>query len=110
MINILLYVLLEARKAIAEEIEALQEETLLFVQTSPPEGTFIPAGPRHLTVRGLVTPGATVTIDDQPVIDLRENGYFTQVLFLADNKTSTSIEANYNGKKRLVTRRFELKD
>jgi hypothetical protein len=85
-------VLLETRKAIAGEIEALQNEPLLIVQTSPPEGTFIPAGPRHLTVRGLVTPGATVTINGQPVVDLRSSGYFTQVLFLADYKPLIEVD------------------
>ncbi|MBN1902970.1 DUF4091 domain-containing protein [Candidatus Sumerlaeota bacterium] len=103
-------ILLETRKEIAGEIEALEKEPLLIVQTSPPEETFIPAGPRHLTVRGLVTLGATVTINGQPVGDVRESGYFTQVLFLENNQERIHIEAKLNGKKSLVKRRFPVND
>ena len=59
-------VLLETRRAIAEEIESLQSAPLLVVQTSPPEGTPIPAGPRMVNVRGLVPPGATVKLNGEP--------------------------------------------
>ena len=51
-----------ARAAIADEIEGLEAKPLLYVQTSPPEGTVTPAGPITINVRGLAAPGAKVTI------------------------------------------------
>src|SRR5262249_7245599 len=58
-------VLLQTRRAIAEEIEALDDRPLLVVQTSPAEGSVVPAGPRHITVRGLATPGSRVTVNGE---------------------------------------------
>ena len=61
--------MLETRQAIAREIEALQVEPRLVVQTSPPEGTVVPAGPRAVNVRGLAPPGAKVTINGEAVVE-----------------------------------------
>ena len=102
-------VLLATRRAIAEEIEALQTEPLLIVQTSPPEGTAIPAGPRHVIVRGLAPPGATVSLDGQPIKNVRPSGYFFHYSFLSDGPTIT-VTVEHRGKKRTVTRTFKLVD
>ena len=55
--------MLDTRNTIALEIEQLTTAPLLIVQTSPPEGTYVPAGPRNIGVRGLVPPGAKVTLN-----------------------------------------------
>ncbi|HOW72606.1 MAG TPA: DUF4091 domain-containing protein [Phycisphaerae bacterium] len=103
-------VLLEARKAVAEEIEALGTGPLLVVQTSPPEGTVVPAGPRHIGIRGLVSPGAKVTVDGRPVPTVRPSGYFAMPFFMPDGRPTLTVEVEHHGLKRAVTRTFKLTD
>ena len=103
-------VLFETRQAIAEEIEQLKTGTLLVVQTSPPEGTLVPAGPRHVEIRGLVTPGASVAVNGTPVRSIRPSGYFRHVRFLADDQPSITISAEHEGRTRTTQRTFELGD
>ena len=100
--------MLDTRNAIAEEIEALENEPLLYVQTSPAEGSVFPEGPRNLGIRGIVQPGAKVTINDDPVDDIRPSGYFRRYHFLLDVDPVITITVEYNGKKRTVTRTFNL--
>ncbi len=99
-------VMLETRQAIAEEIEALDTEPLLYVQTSPPEGTSVPAGPRNVGIRGLAAPGAKVWINGDPVNDIRQSGYFRRYHFLLDDEPEIVFEVEHKGKRRTVTRRF----
>ncbi len=103
-------VLLETRRAIAEEIEALQTEPLLIVQTSPPEGTVVPAGPRNIGVRGLVPPGATVTLNGKPVKNVRPSGYFLQAHFMPDRAPTITVTVEHQGNKRTIKRTFRLTD
>ncbi len=100
-------VLSDTRRAIAEEIEALQTGPLLVVQTSPPEGTPIPAGPRMVNVRGLVPPGATVLLNGERVQNVRPSGYFLQCCFLADSPVIT-IAVDHQGAQHTVRRTFPL--
>ena len=100
-------VLMETRRLLAYEIEALAEAPLLVVQTSPPENTFVPAGPRNIGVRGLVAPGAAVTINGKPV-PVRDSGYFCQAWFMPDNQPVITVEVNENGAHRSVSRSFIL--
>jgi len=102
--------LLETRRAIAEEIEALQTEPLLVVQTSPPEGTVIPAGPRVVNVRGLVAPGAKVTVNGRAVKTLRPSGYFLLAHFMGDKQPTITVRVEHNGRARTVRRSFHLTD
>jgi len=101
-------VMLGARNAIAREIEGLRSEPLLIVQTSPPEGTIVPAGPRNIGVRGLVQPGAKVTLNGRPVGNVRPSGYFLQAHFMSDSNPAIRITVEHNGKKRTVERAFKL--
>jgi len=102
--------MLETRRVIAREIEGLSTEPLLIVQTSPPEGTVVPAGPRNIGVRGLVRPGAKVAINGRPVKNVRPSGYFLQAYFMPDNNPTITITVEHNGKKRIVERTFKLVD
>jgi hypothetical protein len=102
--------LLETRRAIAQEIEALQSEPLLVVQTSPPEGTVVPAGPRAVNVRGLTAPGAKVLLNGRPVSHARPSGYFCQAVFLGDNHPQLEVVAEHGGRKRSTVRTFQLAD
>ncbi len=100
-------VLMEARRAIAEEIEALQSAPLLVVQTSPPENTFVPAGPRNIGVRGLVAPGASVTVNGSAVA-VRESGYFCMTHFMPGDKPVIAVTVEESGEQRSAARSFIL--
>ncbi|MBN2315196.1 MAG: DUF4091 domain-containing protein [Sedimentisphaerales bacterium] len=101
-------VMLDTREAIAHEIENLQTDPLLIVQTSPSEGTVVPAGPRNIGVRGLVPPGAKVTLNGKPVENVRPSGYFLTAYFMPDNKPTITITVEHNGKKRSIERTFQV--
>ena len=90
--------------------ESLDDEPLLYVQTSPPEGTVFPSGPRNLGIRGIVHPGSKVIVNGDPVEDIRPSGYFRRYHFLLDDESVITIEVEYNGKKRIVIRTFRLAD
>ena len=102
-------VLLATRRAIAEEIEALAAEPALVVQTSPPEGTVVPAGPRAINVRGLAPAGARVTVNGEPAL-VRPSGYFCRVTFLGDDQPAISVEAEHAGGRLTARRAFTLAD
>jgi hypothetical protein len=102
--------MLDTRELIAREIETLQTEPLLVVQTSPPEGTVVPAGPRNIGIRGLVPPGAKVTINGKPVQNVRPSGYFLQAYFMPDSKPTITITVEHKGKRRSTQRTFKLTD
>jgi len=102
--------LLGTREAIAAEIEALTAGPLLVVQTSPPEGTVIPAGPRCVIVRGLVAPGATVRLNRQPVPNVRPSGYLFAAHFLSDKNPNIRVDVEHAGRQRTVERHFEVAD
>ena len=103
-------VLLDTRQAIAEEIEALGSAPLLLVQTSPPEGTVVPAGPRAVNVRGWFTPGATVMLNGKAVKNLHPSGYFSQAVFLGDNQPQIEVSVEKDGRKRTTVRTFKIAD
>jgi hypothetical protein len=102
-------VLLETRAAMAKEIEALESKPLLVVQTSPPEGTVIPAGPRHVIIRGLVSPGAEVKVNGHTA-QVARSGYFTAYSFLGDNESTITVTATDGTNRQTVSRDFRLKD
>lgn len=97
-------IMLETRREIAEEIEALRTPPLLVVQTSPPEAAIIPAGPRVVNVRGLAPAGATVTLNGKPVRKILPSGYFVQAYFMSDDNPTITVTVEHHGKKRTVRR------
>ncbi len=103
-------VMAAARKAIAEEIVSLDSDPLLVVQTAPPEGTVVPAGPRNIGVRGLVPPGAKVTLNGKALSNVRPSGYFLCPYFMPDERPTITVTVEHNGKRRTATRTFRLTD
>jgi len=101
-------VMLNTRNAIAREIEGLQTEPLLIIQTSPPEGEFVPSGPRNIGVRGLVPPGAKVTLNGKPIQNVRPSGYFLKAHFMSENNPTITITVEHNGTTRTAKRTFKL--
>jgi hypothetical protein len=102
--------LLATRAVVAGEIEALGAAPLLVVQTSPPEGTVVPAGPRHVTVRGVVAPGGRVSVNGKPFPDVQPSGCFGVPCFLEDGQSTITVTVEHEGKTRTVTRSFVLTD
>lgn len=100
--------MLETRHQVADEIEDLDDDLLLYVQTSPPEGTEFPAGPRNCGIRGLVTPGARVIVNGEPVENVRESGYFSLYYFVPDGKPTITVTAELDDMKKTVIRTFKL--
>ena len=103
-------VLLDTRRAVADEIEALDTQPLLLVQTSPPEGTLTPAGPITINIRGLTTPGAKVTINGKALLpqNISPQGSFIDVRLLGPRETELVITAELNGHTRLAKRAFRV--
>lgn len=102
-------VLFDTRRTIAGEIEALTRDPALVVQTSPPEGTVVPAGPRAINVRGLAPPGARVTVNGEPV-NQRPSGYFSRATFLGDRQPEVVVEIAHEGRVTRLRRTFVLAD
>lgn len=102
--------LLDTREAIADEIEALDRTPMLYVQTSPPEGTVTPAGPILINIRGVATPGAKIAINGTPVIpaNISENGCFIGTVFLTGKTPEVIVTAELNGVTRTVKRVFKV--
>jgi hypothetical protein len=105
-------VLLDTRSAIADEIEALESTPLLYVQTTPPDGTPTPAGPVMINVRGAVTPGSKVTINGQPVIpeNITDKGYFKGAVFITKDAPDITVTAEFNGITRTAKRTFVVEE
>ena len=103
-------VMLDARRTIAEEIEALEENPLLLVQTSPADNSTVPNGPRFVLVRGLVNPGATVTLNGEKVENVLPSGYFYAYHFLKEENPVVTVTTEYRGEKRSASRKFVAGD
>jgi hypothetical protein len=94
--------ILSVRRAVADEIMALDKSPLLLVQTEPPDGSVVAEGPIAIEVHGLTEPGATVRINDQAV-KVSADGTF---IFRAGS--NIRIEVEHNGKKKTVVRNFAV--
>jgi len=101
-------VLLDARRAVAEEIEASAKPTYFYVQTEPMEGTSLPYGLRLINVRGLAEPGSTISIDGGQVAQADKDGCFAAYFFVT--RPLTTFEAVKDGRKQGVMRSFVLVD
>lgn len=105
-------VLLQTRSAIADEIEGLDAVPLLYVQTSPPEGSITPAGPIMINVRGVTSPGAKVSINGQQVTEanIDGKGCFIGAVFITADKPEITVTAEFNGVTRSCKRSFKVVD
>lgn len=102
--------LLDTRATIADEIEALDATPLLYVQTTPPDGTFAPAGPTMINVRGVATPGAKITLNGVPIIpaNITARGYFIGEVFINAKAPEIVVKAELNGVTRECRRFFKM--
>ena len=95
-----------ARAAVADEIIALDAEPLLLIETEPAEDSTLVSGPILIELRGITAPGATLEVNGRPTA-VRPDGTFAAAVHGA--KTTLRVEAEHNGKKRTLTRRFRLR-
>jgi len=105
-------VLLDTRAAIADEIEVFDATPLLYVQTSPPEGTFTPEGPTMINVRGVATPGSKISLNGVPIIpaNISAKGCFIGEVFLNAKTPEIVIKAELNGVTRECRRVFKAQE
>ncbi len=101
--------IMAARKAVAEEIIALNRPPLLVVQTEPPAGSTLVEGPINVEVRGITLPGAVVTVNGRR-IDVRPSGYFASTTRPAGEDHQVVVEVEQAGKKKVAARRFRIRD
>lgn len=98
--------LLTARALIADEIEGLDAEPLLFVQTSPSEHTEIPAGPRLMNIYGAATPGAVISVNGDEKLTVDDSGAFELPHFIGDGLVR--VTATLDGRQAHADRAFVL--
>jgi hypothetical protein len=101
-------VLLDARRAAAEEIEAIDRGPLLAVQTSPLDGEPVPGWPRVANLWGVAEPGTEVKVGGRPVASITEKGVFFEALFLGDGQVEVAVEAKKGERAARAVRRFPL--
>ena len=100
-------VMLDARETLAQEIEALSAKPLLFVQTSPPEGSDVPGAPRMVNVYGVTDPGAKVFVNGSELSTVSPSGAFYTPHWV-DEGPEVTISAEKDGKRAEVVRRFKV--
>jgi hypothetical protein len=100
--------ILAVRGQIADEIVALDREPLLLVQTEPPDGSTLVHGPIAVELRGVTQPGASVKVNGAAV-EVRADGSFATLASPRPQKPEVRIEAEREGKKATVLRRFEIR-
>lgn len=100
-------VLLETRRTVAREIEALNHKPMLFVQTSPPDGSEIPYGPRLANVYGVTEPGAKISINGRVRGHAAADGTFELHHFVRDDGT-VSVTAETSAGTLEAERQFVL--
>ncbi len=98
--------MMAVRARIADEIIALDAEPLLLIQTEPPAGATLINGPIVVEVRGATQPGTKVKVNGRTV-EVRPNGYFATLAH--GSRTTVRIEAERNGHKKTLVRRFTVK-
>jgi hypothetical protein len=96
------------RHAIADEIIALDQAPLLLVQTEPPAGSTLINGPIVVEVRGIVEPGAKVTVGGRRV-EVRDDGTFACTARPNAETGELPIEAEHERQKKVAVRRFVVR-
>lgn len=105
-------VLFDTRAAIADEIEGLEAKPLLYVQTSPPEGTETPLGPVVINIRGITTPGAKLIVNGEPVPpqNIHPSGCFVAMIHADNGVPEITVTAEHDGSARTIKRSFRVVD
>jgi len=98
--------LYELRHLIAREIIQLTTPPTLLVVTSPPCDAELIPGPISIIVRGAADPGATVTVNGQPV-PLDPKGAFSAQTWPDQGKVT--VIAEKEGQRKTVIREFQVK-
>lgn len=102
--------LLATRNAVADEIDALSASPLLYVQTSSPEGSKLPAGPIMVNVRGVTEPGAEISINGEKLepANVSPEGVFVKAVFLDSEQQDITVEATAGSRTARALRSFKV--
>ena len=98
----------QARMDAVNEIKNLTGSVKLFVQTYPADGVTVFVGPTLFEIYGVTTPGATVTINGDPV-EVDKEGFFKSNPDLPVGENTLEFVATLDGKTAKTTRRFTVK-
>ena len=98
----------QARMDAVNEIKNLTGPVKLFVQTYPADGATVFVGPTLFEIYGVTTPGATVTINGDPV-EVDKEGFFKSNPDLPVGENTLEFVATLDGKTAKTTRRFTVK-
>ncbi len=98
----------KARMDAVNEIKNLTGPVKLFVQTYPADGATVFVGPTLFEIYGVTTPGATVTINGDPV-EVDKEGFFKSNPDLPVGENTLEFVATLDGKTAKTTRRFTVK-
>jgi len=91
------------RRQIADEIVAIDQAPLVVVQTEPMESAVLLEGPVAVELRGVVQPGTAVKVNGRAV-EVHPDGSF-----IARCGAETRIEAERDGKKKTLVRKFKIR-
>ena len=100
--------IMAARAAIADEIVALDQPTLLLAETEPPAGSTLIDGPIAVEVRGVVEPGTTVKVNGRS-IEPGPGGAFGCIGHPRGERDEITIEAEREGNQNVTVRPFRLR-
>jgi hypothetical protein len=96
------------RREVADEIVALDQGPLLVVQTEPPAGSTLFAGPISVELQGVVEPGTKVSVNGTAA-KVRDDGRFLAWIPLGA-PGEIRVEAEREGKKRTIVRQFVVEN
>jgi len=100
--------IMAARRAIADEIIALDASPLLLAQTEPSAGATLVDGPILVELRGVVEPGTSVKVNGR-AINPRPDGTFACGTHPVGDNSEITIEAERDGQKKTTIRRFRVR-
>jgi len=98
----------EARELLAQEIIEMDKHPLILVQTSPRAETEVVPGPILVLIRGVAEKGTKIRIGKENAV-LKDNGSFAGHAFVSPGETEIIIEAEIDGKKKMLHRNFAVK-
>lgn len=98
----------QARLDAVNEINNLTGPVKLLVQTYPADNATVFVGPTLFEIYGVTTPGATVTINGDPV-EVDKEGFFKSNPDLPVGENTLEFVATLDGKTAKTTRRFTVK-
>ncbi len=101
-------ILYSTRKLLASEIANIDKPPLILITTNPPSNTELMTGPAEVIVHGVVEKGTKVKVNGKDA-EVNSDGSFTQDVSLSHSNHILKVEAELNGKMKVLEREFKVK-